>query len=46
MIYSPAFDGLPDEARAAVFARMKDILSGRDRQAHTEILDDTLKGWR
>src|SRR5713226_6029921 len=32
MIYSPAFDGLPDQARAAVY-RMWQILSGEDKAA-------------
>jgi hypothetical protein len=31
MIYSPAFDGLPQPTRDAIYARMWDILSGRDR---------------
>src|SRR6185369_8251482 len=31
MIYSKAFDELPDEARAAVYRRLWDILSGADR---------------
>jgi hypothetical protein len=30
MIYSDAFDGLPAEAREAIYARMWEILSGRD----------------
>ena len=53
MIYSDAFDGLPDEAKAAVYLRMWKILSGEekskryskltfaDRQAIVEILRDT-----
>jgi len=56
MIYSEAFDGLPPEAKAAVYARMWQILSGgdrspryarlsrSDRQAIVEILRDTKKG--
>ena len=30
MIYSPAFDGLPQATRDAIYARMWDVLSGRD----------------
>jgi hypothetical protein len=57
MIYSPAFVALPDEARTAIFDRMRDVLSGRDAQAKyarlseidrraiTEILQETLPGW-
>jgi hypothetical protein len=53
MIYSDAFDALPDDARAAVYARLKQVLSGEnrapkyakltaaDRQAIREILRDT-----
>jgi hypothetical protein len=56
MIYSEAFDGLPDEAREAIYKRMWQILSGgeksdkyvklslADRQAIVEILRDTKKG--
>ena len=56
MIYSDAFDGLPPEARDAVYARMWHILSGTekdrkysrlslaDRQAVLEILRETKKG--
>jgi hypothetical protein len=43
MIYSPAFDALPAEARAAVFARINAQLRHRDTIA---ILDDTKPGWR
>jgi len=47
MIYSPAFGALPVEARAAVIARMKQILDGRaDGAAVQEILGETLAGWR
>jgi hypothetical protein len=47
MIYSPAFEGLPGEARAAVMTRMKQILDGRaDGAVVGEILGDTLAGWR
>jgi len=31
LIYSPAFDRLPDQARDAIYARMWEILSGQDR---------------
>jgi hypothetical protein len=31
MIYSPAFDGLPPAAKAAVYRRLGEILGGRDR---------------
>jgi hypothetical protein len=55
MVYSDAFDALPREAKAAIYERMSDILSGRDtnprysrlsaadRRAITEILRDTKK---
>ncbi len=55
MIYSPAFDALPDDLKAATYARLWVILSGRDRsakyakfsladrQAIVEILRDTKK---
>lgn len=33
MIYSGAFDSLPDEAKAAIYARMWQILSGQDKDA-------------
>jgi len=45
MVYSPAFDALPEEARTAVIARMKAILATRDSAA-SEILGETLAGWR
>jgi hypothetical protein len=56
MIYSAAFDGLPDEARDAVYRRMWAVLSGEergeryarltaaDRKAVIEILRDTKPG--
>jgi hypothetical protein len=56
MIYSPAFDGLPPDARGAVYARLWQILSGKetgmkysrlspdDRKAVIEILRDTKNG--
>jgi hypothetical protein len=43
MIYSPAFDALPAEAKAAVLARLREIITDRDT---IEILDDTKAGWR
>ncbi len=55
MIYSDAFDALPDEAKSAVYERMWKILSGgekekkygkltfADRKAIVEILRDTKK---
>jgi len=30
MIYSPAFDGLPDATKDAIYARMWDVLSGQN----------------
>jgi hypothetical protein len=30
LVYSPAFDGLPDYVRSYVYGRFADILSGRD----------------
>jgi len=56
MIYSPAFDALPDDLKQAIYARLWVILSGRertgkyakfsfaDRQAVIEILRATKKG--
>jgi hypothetical protein len=56
MIYSKAFDGLPDEAREATYKRMWQVLSGAekseryarlsraDRRAIIEILRETKKG--
>jgi hypothetical protein len=47
MIYSPAFDALPEEARAAIYQRMWRVLSERtsaeDRRAIVDILRDTKK---
>ncbi|HEV3061472.1 MAG TPA: hypothetical protein VGY48_24700 [Vicinamibacterales bacterium] len=44
MVYSQAFDGLPPAVKAAVYARMIDVLSGRDdRRAVLEILRDTMR---
>ncbi len=56
MIYTPAFDGLPQVAKDAVYSRMWEVLSGRekqprykvlspaDRRAIVEILRDTKQG--
>jgi hypothetical protein len=56
MIYAEAFDGLPAEAKEAIYARVWQVLSGEDRsqryarlsrpdrQAIIEILRDTKKG--
>jgi len=56
MIYSPAFEALPSEAKDAIYRRMWQILSGQekgskyarlsadDRQAVIQILRDTKKG--
>ena len=47
MMYSPAFDGLPAEARAAVISRMKQVLDSRaDGAVVQEILGETVTGWR
>ena len=43
MIYSPAFDALPREAKAAVLTRLREQLTDRNT---IEILDDTKPGWR
>lgn len=51
MIYSPAFDGLPEEAKGAIYQRLWRVLSGvepsrisaDDRRAVAEILRDTKK---
>lgn len=55
MIYSPAFDALPESAKQAIYRRLSDVLSGKDpspkygrltaadRQAIVEILRDTRK---
>jgi hypothetical protein len=56
MIYTEAFDALPAEAKTAVYARMWEVLSGKesgprykglslaDRRAIVEILLATKKG--
>jgi len=46
MIYSPAFDALPAEAKAALYARMHQVLVARDDREVMAILDETRKGWR
>ena len=43
MIYSPAFDALLPEAKAAVFARLREVVTDRET---LEILDETKAGWR
>jgi hypothetical protein len=47
MIYSAAFDGLPEEAKSAIYQRMWQMLSERipaeERRAIVEILRDTKK---
>lgn len=43
MIYSPAFDALPAEARSEVFARMRERITDRDT---ITILDETKAAWR
>ena len=45
MIYSPAFQQLPDPARAALTARMRQLLLARQDAAVLEILRDTGPGW-
>ena len=37
MVYSAAFNALPEGARAAVYVRMWDILSGRDSARNTRV---------
>jgi hypothetical protein len=56
MIYTEAFDGLPEKAKTAVYQRMWEVLSGQekdkkyarlsaeDRRAIVEVLRDTKKG--
>lgn len=56
MIYSPAFDGLPQQAKDAIYRRLWEVLSGQDadgryqrlsasdRQSIVEILRDTRPG--
>jgi hypothetical protein len=38
MIYTPAFDALPQLARDAVYNRMWDVLSGREKQPRYKVL--------
>jgi len=38
MIYTPAFDNLPARAKDAVYARMWEVLSGRDKSARYRVL--------
>jgi hypothetical protein len=45
MVYSPAFQALPDASRRAVVARMHDVLRKRGDTDVIEILADTLPGW-
>src|SRR6185295_7698981 len=57
MIYSAAFRALPADLRLAIYARVAEVLSGRDasakyarlsdadRRAIAEILRDTLEDW-
>jgi hypothetical protein len=45
MIYAPAFAALPADARAALYRRMREILTARGDAAIMEILDETLPGW-
>jgi hypothetical protein len=50
MIYSSAFDGLPEDVRARIWKRLYEVLAGPERQAIVEILRDTKTGlpsyWR
>jgi len=58
MVYAPVTTALPQSARDALFARMRDVLEGRDldpryqrlspdgRQAALEILHETHPDWR
>jgi hypothetical protein len=43
MIYSPAFDALPAEAKTAMLKRLREAITDRET---IEILDDTKAGWR
>lgn len=45
MVYAPAFTALPDAARAAVIARMKEILIARKDVVASAILSETAVGW-
>jgi hypothetical protein len=46
MIVSPVFDALPGDAKAAVYARMSEVLAKRQDDAVIEMLDDLRPGWR
>lgn len=41
LIYSPSFDAMPDEAKAAVYARMWEVLSGKERSSRYTRLPPT-----
>jgi hypothetical protein len=47
LIYAPAFDALPADAKKAIYGRMREVMASRmsavDRQAVMEILNDTKK---
>jgi hypothetical protein len=46
MIYSPAFDGMPERAKKAIYVRMREVLDHfepADRTAILEILHETKK---
>jgi hypothetical protein len=47
MIYSPAFDAMPADAKKAIYSRMLQVMSERfapaDEQAVVEILRETKK---
>jgi len=43
MIYSPAFDGLPGATKDAIYARMWEILSGKDHDRRYAKLTPTLR---
>jgi hypothetical protein len=38
MIYTPAFDGLPAAAKEAVYSRLWEVLSGREKQPRYKVL--------
>jgi hypothetical protein len=44
MIYSRAFDALPDSVRTRVYRRLRDKLAGRHRDDAIEILRETKPG--
>jgi hypothetical protein len=44
MIYSPGFKGLPDEVKAAIYGRLDEVLSGKDKRpkySHLSAADRT-----